>query len=80
MPKMKTRKSVAKRFKRTGSGGFKRAQAYHKHELSKMGQAAGGLAGTVMVDDSDVGRILKALPYNSRRRRPNPAPAAKQEA
>ena len=33
MPKQKTRKSVSKRFKLTGSGKVKRNQAGHKHML-----------------------------------------------
>lgn len=63
MPKMKTKRSAAKRFKLTGGGKFKRGKAYHSHELSKMGQKAGSLAGTAIVDKSDEGRIKLMLPY-----------------
>lgn len=35
MSKMKTNRAAAKRFKRTGSGGFKRFKAYGKHILTK---------------------------------------------
>lgn len=35
MPKMKTKKSVAKRFKVTGSGKLKRAKAFKSHILTK---------------------------------------------
>ena len=35
MPKMKTNKSVAKRFKVTGSGKVKRRQAFKSHILTK---------------------------------------------
>jgi large subunit ribosomal protein L35 len=35
MPKMKTRRSVAKRFKLTGTGKLKRNKAYASHLLSK---------------------------------------------
>lgn len=35
MPKMKTRKGAAKRFKVTGSGKVKRQQAYHGHLFTK---------------------------------------------
>jgi large subunit ribosomal protein L35 len=31
MPKMKTNRGAAKRFKRTASGGFKRAQSHRRH-------------------------------------------------
>ena len=35
MPKMKTSRSAAKRFKATGSGKLKRAKAYKSHILTK---------------------------------------------
>ncbi len=35
MPKMKTKGSAKKRFKRTGSGKFKREKAYGSHILTK---------------------------------------------
>lgn len=35
MPKMKTRKAVAKRFKKTGSGKFKHRKGYRAHILTK---------------------------------------------
>ena len=35
MPKMKTNRGAAKRFKRTASGGFKRAQSHRRHILTK---------------------------------------------
>ncbi|MBV7272792.1 50S ribosomal protein L35 [Clostridium thailandense] len=35
MPKMKTKRSVAKRFKVTGSGKLKRAKAFKSHILTK---------------------------------------------
>lgn len=35
MPKMKTNKGAAKRFKRTGSGAWKRASSNHNHILTK---------------------------------------------
>jgi large subunit ribosomal protein L35 len=38
MPKVKTNKSVAKRFKITGSGKVKRAKAYKSHILTKKSQ------------------------------------------
>ena len=34
MPKMKTRRGAAKRFKLTGSGKVKRSRAYKSHKLS----------------------------------------------
>jgi large subunit ribosomal protein L35 len=35
MPKMKTHRGAAKRFKKTGSGRVKRHHAYHSHILTK---------------------------------------------
>ena len=35
MPKMKTNRSAAKRFRKTGSGKFRRRRAYHSHILTK---------------------------------------------
>ncbi|HUH11704.1 MAG TPA: 50S ribosomal protein L35 [Longimicrobiales bacterium] len=35
MPKMKTNRSAAKRFKKTGTGKLKRFQAYKSHILTK---------------------------------------------
>lgn len=35
MPKIKTNKSAAKRFKRTATGKIKRNKAYHSHILTK---------------------------------------------
>ena len=35
MPKMKTNRGAAKRFRRTGSGKFKRAQSFRRHILTK---------------------------------------------
>lgn len=64
MPKMKTKRSAAKRFRVTPNGKIKRAQAFHNHELSKMGQKAGNLAGTTTVSDADAPRIKRMLPYS----------------
>ena len=35
MPKQKTNRSAAKRFRRTGSGKIRRQRAYHSHILTK---------------------------------------------
>ena len=35
MPKMKTNRGAAKRFKRNGGGGFKRIKAFKSHILTK---------------------------------------------
>ena len=61
---MRTKRSAAKRFKKTATGKFKRNQAYHGHELSKMGPSRGNsLAGTAMVSKADTAMVKKLLPY-----------------
>lgn len=35
MPKMKTRRAAAKRFRESGSGRLRRRRAYHSHILTK---------------------------------------------
>ncbi len=35
MPKMKTNRGAAKRFKKTGTGAFKRGQSFRRHILTK---------------------------------------------
>ena len=54
MPKIKTHRGAAKRFKRTASGKFKRAKAYKSHILTK--KAPGrkrGLAKQAEIEDPD---------------------------
>ena len=38
MPKMKTHRGAAKRFKKTGTGKFKRFHAFHGHNFTKKSQ------------------------------------------
>lgn len=64
MPKMKTRRSAAKRFKVTGSGEFKRAKAFKSHILEKKSPARKrNLRKAAMVSKSDHDRVVKMLPY-----------------
>ena len=64
MPKIKTNRGAAKRFKVTASGKIKRNKAYARHILTKKtteqkrGLRAGGL-----VSKEDSGRIKKLIPY-----------------
>jgi len=65
MPKLKTHGGAAKRFKKTGSGKFKRAKAYKSHILTK--KAPGrkrGLAQGTMVSGADLRRVREMLPYS----------------
>ena len=64
MPKLKTHRGAAKRFKRTASGKFKRAKAYKSHILTK--KAPGrkrGLAQATVASGADKKRIQEMLPY-----------------
>lgn len=64
MPKMKTKKSVAKRFKLTGKGKIKRAKASRRHLLShKSSKRKRRLGASGIVDPSDHKRIKSVLPY-----------------
>jgi len=61
MPKMKTNRGAAKRFKKTASG-YKRKQAFKNHILTKMAtKRKRHLRGTKSVSDADVGMIRKLL-------------------
>ena len=64
MPKIKTRRSAAKRFKVTGTGEFKRAKAYKSHILEKKSPARKrNLRKAALVSKSDHDRVSKMLPY-----------------
>ena len=60
MPKMKTNRAAAKRFKRTAKGGFKSAQAFTSHRKTKKQRRQ--LRGLSMMDKSNVKRYKKMLP------------------
>ena len=64
MPKLKTHRGAAKRFKKTGTGKFLRASAFKRHILtSKTTKTKRHMRGTSEVDESDVDRLRKMLPY-----------------
>jgi len=64
MPKMKTRRAAAKRFKITGTGEFKRAKSFHSHILeSKSPKRKRNLRKAGLVSKSDHERVRKMLPY-----------------
>ncbi|MGH8443469.1 MAG: 50S ribosomal protein L35 [Nevskiaceae bacterium] len=65
MPKLKTKRSAAKRFARTGKGGFKRASAFKRHILTKKSaKTIRKLRGPTQVHDSDVAEVAQMLPYS----------------
>jgi large subunit ribosomal protein L35 len=64
MPKMKTVKGAAKRFTKTGKGGFKRGHSHKRHILTKMsGKRIRQLRGEAQVHGSDVREVRNMLPY-----------------
>lgn len=64
MPKMKTRSSAAKRFKKTASGEFKRSKAFTSHILEhKSPKRKRNLRKAGLVSKSDHKRIVQMLPY-----------------
>ena len=64
MSKMKSHKGAAKRFKKTGSGGFKRKQSHLRHILTKKSsKRKRHLRNKELVADSDLGLVTRMLPY-----------------
>ena len=64
MPKMKTTKAAAKRFKKTGPGLLKRNKAYKSHILTKKSQKRKrNLRKAAITDATNVKAIKKILPY-----------------
>jgi len=62
MPKMKTNKTAAKRFKKTGSGKLRRLQANRQHLFEKKTSTrTRRLDGTVDVHSGDVKRVKRLL-------------------
>jgi large subunit ribosomal protein L35 len=65
MPKMKTDRGAAKRFQKTGSGGFKRKQANKRHILTKKStKLKRHLRGSEMIASADVASVRRMLPYS----------------
>ena len=65
MPKMKSKKSAAKRFKVRSGGSIKRGQAFKRHILTKKStQTKRKLRGITGVHDSDMARVRSMLPYS----------------
>ena len=64
MPKLKTRKSAAKRYKQTGTGNFLRRHAFKGHLLMKKSKKQKRkLSQTICVSNNDVKAIKLMLPY-----------------
>lgn len=64
MPKMKTSRAAAKRFKKTGSGQLKRMKAYKSHILTKKSQKRKrNLRKSTITDTTNAKNMKKILPY-----------------
>ena len=64
MPKLKTHRGAAKRFKRTGTGKIVRSKAFKQHILtSKARSRKRKLKGTTLVSAQDTAKLRRMLPY-----------------
>ena len=64
MPKVKTKRAAAKRFKVTGTGKLKRMKAYKSHILTKKTtKRKRNLRHATIADETNVKNMKKILPY-----------------
>ena len=64
MPKLKTKRAAAKRFKKTGTGELKRNKAYKRHILTKKStKRKRNLRQATVCDQANVKTMKKILPY-----------------
>lgn len=64
MPKLKTHKGAAKRFKKTGTGKILRRKAFHSHILTKKAaKRKRGLTRPTLISSADLKNISRLLPY-----------------
>jgi len=64
MPKMKTKRAAAKRFRVNGSGKIKRKKAYRSHILaSKSTKRKRHLRSSGYVDETNEKQIRELIPY-----------------
>lgn len=65
MPKLKTNRGAAKRFKVTGSGKIKRNNSHRRHILTKKTtKRKREMRHSTFVSDADLGPVRKLLPYS----------------
>jgi large subunit ribosomal protein L35 len=66
MPKLKSHRGAAKRFKKTATGKFVRSKAFKQHILtSKTRSRKRHLKGTVVVSPADQAKLRRMLPERS---------------
>jgi large subunit ribosomal protein L35 len=64
MPKMKTNRGAAKRFKATGSGKIRRSKAFTSHILTKKStKRKRNLRKSGLIDAADTKAVKRMLPY-----------------
>lgn len=64
MPKMKTHRGAAKRFKKTATGKIKRYHAFKSHILEKKStKRKRNLRKSAIMFEGDAKRVLKLIPY-----------------
>ena len=64
MPKLKTNRAAAKRFKRTSSGGLKRNKAFGRHlKTCKSAKRRRALRTATILDPAEQKRVERMLPY-----------------
>ncbi|HET7220091.1 MAG TPA: 50S ribosomal protein L35 [Vicinamibacterales bacterium] len=64
MPKLKTHKGAAKRFRKTATGKIVRSKAFKQHILtSKTRSRKRALRGTVVVSEADAKKLARMIPY-----------------
>ncbi len=65
MPKLKTNRGAAKRFRKTASGGYKRKQSHLRHILTKKSaKRKRQLRLPAMIAKADVAAVKRLLPYS----------------
>jgi large subunit ribosomal protein L35 len=64
MPKLKTHKGAAKRFKKTATGKVNRGHSHLRHILtSKSKKRKKKLGHSILVSDADTPKIKRMIPY-----------------
>lgn len=64
MPKLKTHRGAAKRFRKTATGKFKRSRAFHSHLLSKKSsRRKRRLLKPAYVKSTEMKKLKRLLPY-----------------
>ena len=64
MPKIKTLRAAAKRFKKSASGKIRRKKAYHSHILTKKSpKRKRSLRKTTVISPADMARAKRMVPY-----------------